>query len=271
MRPTQLDLFPKPVTIHFDPAASPLLLLACSGTKAASRAPAMEVYQGVMYQTFRTHVRGDAPPEVVILSARHGFIGPGEPIEPYDQRMTLERADEMLERLHQCTSAARWPRRVGGVFLVGGKEYRRVMRAAIGSMGAADLPVREVCGGIGLQRSQLAGFLGGLAPAFAEVIGSHPNGTALFLRYGQFAVGDTVALSEPCRPSLEPKRAVLRELFVGPTGRPMACADVDDVVAGRPKVVTRWVSLAYVRAVAILPNRGDPRDCEQRWSHRRCG
>ncbi len=184
--------------------------------------------------------------------------------------MTAARANEFLARLHQCVTQVSWPLRASRVFLAGGQTYRHVMRAAIGLVGAACLPIEEVSGGIGNQRSQLAGFLDGLAPAFAVQIGSHPNGTALFERYGQFAVGDTVALSEACRPNLAPKRAVLRELFVEPTGQPMACANVDDVLAGRPKVVTRWVSLADVRGPADLATE-PPGSCKQRWPHRRCG
>nr|WP_315595511.1 DUF6884 domain-containing protein [uncultured Cupriavidus sp.] len=190
----------------------------------------MEIYQGVMYQTYRAHVRNGVEPQIAILSARHSFVGPSEWIDPYDQRMTAERAEEMLDRLPHYTGAVRWPSRVGGVFLVGGKDYRRVMHAAIDSMATADLPVREVCGGIGLQRSQLAQFLGALAPAFAEQVGCHPNGTALFRRHGQFAVGDTVALTEPSRPHLAPKRAVLKELFVGPAG----------VLRRAPMLMTFW-------------------------------
>lgn len=45
------------------------------------------------------------------------------------------------------------------------------------------------------------------------------------------------------------KRAVLNKLFVGPAG-PTACADVDDIVAGRPRVVSSWISLAGVRCHA---------------------
>ncbi|MFP3756234.1 hypothetical protein SB751_20270 [Cupriavidus sp. SIMBA_020] len=246
--PLQLDLFPRNTAIAFDPSVAPLLLLACSGRKAECRAPALQLYQGVMYQTLRVHVRAEAKPEVVILSARHGFIAPDEALEPYDQRMSAARADELLAAMHRGITQVSWPRRAGGVFMVGGREYRRVMRAALRLVGASDLPIQEVCGGIGHHRAQLAHFLDRQRPAFQDQIGSHPNGRPLFRRYGSVSVGDRVVFTEAGpRP---PKCAVLTELFVGPAG-PTASADVEDIVAGRPKVVSRWISLAGVRPAAL--------------------
>lgn len=247
--PLQLDLFPRNTSIAFDPSAAPLLLLACSGRKAERRAPALQLYQGVMYQTLRVHLRAEAKPEIVILSARHGFSAPDEVLEPYDQRMSAARADELLAAMHRGITQVSWPRRACGVFLVGGHEYRRVMRAAVALVGAGDLPVEEVSGGIGHHRAQLARFLERQRPAFQDQIGSHPNGRPLFRRYGTVSVGDSVLFTEPGPRNCGPKRAVLSELFAGPAGA-TASADVEDVVAGRPKVVSRWISLAGVQSAA---------------------
>lgn len=56
--------------------APALVLMACSASKLARPAAAIDLYQGVMYQSYRVHVRDNARPSVIILSARHGFIDP---------------------------------------------------------------------------------------------------------------------------------------------------------------------------------------------------
>lgn len=242
----QLALFQRNTEIRFDPSAPALVLLACSGKKAAVRAPALQLYQGVMYQTYRAHARCGVGPAMVILSAKHGFVAPDDTLDPYDLRMTTARADELLARLDQSITQVAWPRRASRVLLAGGQTYRRVMRAAIGLVGAPRLPIDEVSGGIGYQRSQLASFLADHGrPALAEQIGSHPNGQPLYRRYGIYAVGDSVLFNEPGPGRFALKRAVLRELFDGPAG-PTACAEVDDTVAGRPRVVSRWISVAGI-------------------------
>ncbi len=96
-----------------------LLLMACSGTKLGRDARAIDLYRGVMYQSYRAHVRSDAAPRVLILSARHGFLQPDSEIAPYDERMTRQRADHMLDDLPRYLRPAAWPTRVGSVLLAG--------------------------------------------------------------------------------------------------------------------------------------------------------
>lgn len=142
----------------------PLLLLACSGMKLATPAPALQLYRGVMYQTYRANVKPGAAPHVVILSALHGFIDPETIIAPYDQRMTPARAGDMLEQLGtRYMPQATWPHSLGTVFLAGGAEYRRLMHAALRWLAACKgieaASISETRGGIGTQRSQLGHFL----------------------------------------------------------------------------------------------------------------
>lgn len=125
---TQLPLFPPAPIPHSESAATALLPLACSGTKLDRPAPALELYRGVMYQSYRTHVRGDESPTVLILSARHGFLAAHTEIAPYDQRMTPQRADQMLNDLQSGPRPKAWPSRVSRVMLAGGRVFRRVMR-----------------------------------------------------------------------------------------------------------------------------------------------
>ncbi|WP_370552872.1 DUF6884 domain-containing protein [Cupriavidus basilensis] len=66
--------------------------MACSGPKDEQRAPALQLYRGVINQTYRAVTLAGAVPKVMILSALHGFIGPDLEVEPYDVRLALEPA-----------------------------------------------------------------------------------------------------------------------------------------------------------------------------------
>lgn len=145
-----------------------LIIMACSATKGGHTAPAMDLYQGVMYSTFRANAPA-ARPAVVILSAKHGFIEAGRVIEPYEQRMTEARADEMIAELAGFDSVE-WPAGVRSILLAGGKTYRRVMRAAIKRridlcLLDSNLTIEETSGGIGYQRAQLGAYLRNLPDA----------------------------------------------------------------------------------------------------------
>lgn len=138
-----------------------LVLMACSGMKLAAAAPAFDLYRGVMYSSFRAHVKPLYSPAVIILSASYGFISPTKIISPYDLMMTGVRADEMIADLPNFMRDLSWPDDIADVFLAGGKHYRRVMRAAL-SVVAPNAIVLECSGGIGVQRSQLGRYLDNL-------------------------------------------------------------------------------------------------------------
>ncbi|EMO6640212.1 hypothetical protein RL845_004873 [Citrobacter freundii] len=143
-----------------------LILMSCSATKGRATAPAIDLYQGVMYSTFRAN----APviwPAVVILSARHGFIDANSIIEPYEQRMPAARAGEMVAELSAFDSIE-WPSGVRSILLAGGKNYQKVMWAAIErriKLGLLDanIIIDQTSGGIGYQRAQLGAYLRNLA------------------------------------------------------------------------------------------------------------
>lgn len=143
-----------------------LILMSCSATKGRATAPTIDLYQGVMYSTFRAN----APviwPAVVILSARHGFIDANSIIEPYEQRMTAARAGEMVAELSAFDSIE-WPSGVRSILLAGGKNYQKVMWAAIErriKLGLLDanIIIDQTSGGIGYQRAQLGAYLRNLA------------------------------------------------------------------------------------------------------------
>ncbi|WP_392387887.1 DUF6884 domain-containing protein [Burkholderia gladioli] len=60
----------------YNQTAERLVVLACSARKLAHAAPAIELYRGVMYSTYRANVHAETAPAMMILSARHGFIRP---------------------------------------------------------------------------------------------------------------------------------------------------------------------------------------------------
>ncbi len=48
----------------------------------------------------------------LFLSARHDFLDPLAEIDPYDQRMTPQRADEVLDNFPAYLQQVAWPARV---------------------------------------------------------------------------------------------------------------------------------------------------------------
>lgn len=146
----------------------PLVLMACSSVKLDYPAPALELYRGVMYASYRKHVSPTDPPTVIILSALHGFLSSDTIIAPYDQRMTADRSAIMMADIDEWMRGATWPTSADGIFLAGGALYRTVMRSAIDhlvSAGAltAHAEILETSGAIGVQRSQLGKYLRDIA------------------------------------------------------------------------------------------------------------
>jgi hypothetical protein len=132
--------------------------------KLARPAAALDLYRGVMYQSYRKHVSRTAPPKVIILSALHGFVSADTVLAPYDQRMTPARSALMMSDIAQWMRGAQWPETVDQIFFAGGALYRTVMRSAVEHLlmagaltGLAE--ILETSGAIGVQRSQLGEYL----------------------------------------------------------------------------------------------------------------
>ncbi|SPS02841.1 DUF6884 domain-containing protein [Cupriavidus taiwanensis] len=244
---SQLPLFSPARLPGNDTPTTALLLLACSVRKLDRPAPALDLYRGVMYQSYRAHVCDGGVPTVLILSAHHGFLEAHAEIAPYDERMTPQRAEQMIQHLHSYLRPKAWPRQVGRVMLAGGREYRRVMHAALAHRYGSALPeLRETTGGIGTQRSLLCTFLDGLAPAFRDRIGQHPNGTPLYHQYGWIEARATVSVVYRAAPHLPPRNAQVLALFEGPNG-PTAEVVVEELIRGRTKACPRWVGVSNLR------------------------
>lgn len=169
------------------PASKRLILMPCSAKKGGKGGPAGDLYQGVFFQTYRANTKDRDQPQMVILSAEHGFISPEKRIEPYDRLLDKERADEMLGDMRKLVSEieqalADIPRAkpkegylydIQDILIVGGKEYQAVMRTALAQMKEEGLinpeaSVNATKGGIGEQRQQLGQWLNTLPKAKVE-------------------------------------------------------------------------------------------------------
>jgi hypothetical protein len=164
--------------------ASSLLLMPCSGGKLAHAAPAGDLYTGVMWQSLRAHAT--TPLRMAILSAKYGVVAPSDVIAPYEQRLDVARAQELLDDLAVHVATAR--RVIGDapvdhVFIAGGQPYRRVLLAIVSQLQAhggidAAARVEHTHGGIGFQRSQLGAYLRARAPDPAPDLAQRPTRNA---------------------------------------------------------------------------------------------
>jgi hypothetical protein len=179
------------------PADESLLLMPCGGKKLDVTARADKLYVGPLWQTLRERATGKMP-RLAILSAKHGIVAPETELAPYDEQMTKERADELLKDLPALSS--RVAAQIGGrdseardVQIVGGAEYRRVMRAVVARLQqtgrvAMDASIRETDGpGIGHQRKQLGDYLATftreiITPSEDKAIGNNDAGEPLYER-----------------------------------------------------------------------------------------
>jgi len=250
---SQLALLPDSQTkLNLANTPAPALrLLACSGTKLDHPARAIDLYQGVMYQSYRAHVFSDTVPQVLILSSKHGFLEPETEIAPYDERMTPQCAEQMLADLATYVRKVAWPSRIGKVMLAGGQQYRRVMRAALARRyGQVPPLLHETTGGIGMQRSQLGAFLDGLPSPYSEPFGQHPNGTPLFRRHGWLEAGSIVRVVYGAAPGIPARMARVLSLFEGPNG-PTADVEVEESFRGHTRICPRWVRVQDLQPSAV--------------------
>lgn len=81
-----------------------LLIISCSGAKdkAPGTLPALMRYKGPFYPTLHKAIRENRLPkslDILIISAKHGLLKSDEPIEYYDQKMDVPRANELRPRI----------------------------------------------------------------------------------------------------------------------------------------------------------------------------
>lgn len=101
---------PFPPIVHLENSPDPrrLLILACSGTKRPDpgNIPAIDRYNGPLWQTLRTADPDGRRAKVAFLSAHYGFREASWPIKTYDARLTPDLAQRMIAG----GMGTRWPR-----------------------------------------------------------------------------------------------------------------------------------------------------------------
>lgn len=178
-----------------------LVILACSATKRSDPGyiPAIERYDGPLWQTLRAARAEAAPVACAFVSARYGFGCDYRPIENYNERMTPEKARAMIEG----GLGTRWPRppswkhpdnygvhaatEMAGlteygarpfvdVAIVGGELYLEVMRGFVEQFRAAgyvtpDARITVINAPIGYMRQQLREWMhkGKTSPDVSQV------------------------------------------------------------------------------------------------------
>jgi hypothetical protein len=104
-----------------------LLILSCSKAKnpASRSVPAIDLYDGPAFRVLRRFISSSdvsAELDIVILSAKHGFISPSTLIAAYDQRMDPDTAMPSA-RLREQLAAFTVGKRYSEVFINLGSDY----------------------------------------------------------------------------------------------------------------------------------------------------
>lgn len=81
-----------------------LLIIPCSKAKKMidGKVPAIDLYDGPLYRLIRKRIKdfsNDNGLDIMILSAKYGLIQPLDEINYYDQVMTSERAEEIINEV----------------------------------------------------------------------------------------------------------------------------------------------------------------------------
>jgi cytoplasmic iron level regulating protein YaaA (DUF328/UPF0246 family) len=137
---------------------SSLLIQSCSATKqdVEKQVQALDLYDGYFFRIIKKAVRaGRFPPDldIIIISAKYGFVEPDDKIECYDQRMDTERAkqlnDDVVDAIVDKVAEEGYEK----VWVNLGKDY---LPAVNGLEAAIDIPVGYIEGcGIGMKGKQL--------------------------------------------------------------------------------------------------------------------
>lgn len=135
-----------------------LLVQSCSATKNQVETPvqALELYDGYFFRIIKKAVRAgqfERGLDILIISAKHGVIEPGDEIVYYDRKMDTERAAELngavVDTIAEKTATNQYEK----VWVNLGKDY---LPAVDGIEQAVDAPVMYIDGdGIGMKGKRL--------------------------------------------------------------------------------------------------------------------
>lgn len=125
-----------------------LLILSCSQMKKGKRTAAINLYDGPAFKVVRKYLKNNDGVEVKIISAKYGLIDKSKIIEPYDLKLSAEKAAEYRKKYLQEVKTLQSSYKEKLLF--GGKNYRLVF-------GNSNFKYTE--GRIGEQLSQLKSWL----------------------------------------------------------------------------------------------------------------
>lgn len=147
---------------------SRLLILGCSMTKDArvEPLPAAWRYTGAYYQMLHQQPES-AWPDIIILSARFGYLSGAALIEAYDHQLDRARAEEFkMDYVHRASLNKLLIRPYSSVFLAAGSLYREVVLSHLSLVAPDLLACLQIAkSGIGQQRGQLKNWLATPNPA----------------------------------------------------------------------------------------------------------
>lgn len=126
-----------------------LLIISCTQKKKYVKSKAINLYDGASFRVLRKYLdEGNDGIEIRIISAKYGIIDKNKIIEPYDQKLTYEKAAEFKKKY--VWEIKTLQKSFDDRLIVGGKNYRAVFEGN-------DFKYAE--GRIGEQLSQLKKWL----------------------------------------------------------------------------------------------------------------
>lgn len=137
---------------------STLLVQSCSATKQKVENPvrALDLYDGYFFKIIKKASRSDqlqSGLDILIISAKHGVVDPDDEIGYYDQRMDVERAQELNHDIVKSLVKSIEGKEYEKIWVNLGKDYHP---AIDGLESAVDVPVEYIEGcGIGMKGKQL--------------------------------------------------------------------------------------------------------------------
>lgn len=147
---------------------SSLLIQSCSATKQDVEKPvqALDLYDGYFFRIIKKAVRAGRFPselDIIIISAKHGFVEPDDEIGYYDQRMDTERAEELNDDVVNSVADKVAEEGHTKVWVNLGNDY---LPAIDGLETAVDVPVGYIEGcGIGMKGKRLKHLVSSGQPA----------------------------------------------------------------------------------------------------------
>lgn len=214
-----------------------LLVLSCSQRKRASPdlLPAVERYDGPAFRVVRRFLAQHQPdaPDLVILSARFGAIGPEERIPPYDQCLTSGRIPALQPGVVTAVERQLRLKPYDEAFIYGGPLYMRLLEPLLaGSLVPSRMTMAS--GTSGRRLSVLHDWLYGHAPAIDRQ--PRVDSSAGFVLRG-------VHVALTAEEALDLARRALAEGHGEPTRFHSWYVNVDDVRVGPKWLVTQITGL----------------------------